>query len=146
MNNDEKIQKITACAFIHKDGKLFVARRANTKKFLPGKYELPGGHIEFGERMEEGLKREIMEEFNVDIHVGEPFYAFTYISNGNTKHTIEVVYFAKMVDQNQNIKLCLDDHSESNWISQTEVSDFFKEDDEEGEAVKRGFEVLCGEN
>ncbi|MDP3883136.1 MAG: hypothetical protein Q8Q48_03725 [Candidatus Staskawiczbacteria bacterium] len=42
-------QVITACAFIHHnfDGveKLFMPRRADTKKFLPGVYELPGGHI-----------------------------------------------------------------------------------------------------
>jgi len=43
-------QVITACAFIHHtfDGveKVFLPKRAETKKFLPGVYELPGGHIE----------------------------------------------------------------------------------------------------
>ncbi len=46
-------QVITACAFIHHlfDGieKVFLPRRAETKKFLPGVLELPGGHIDFGE-------------------------------------------------------------------------------------------------
>lgn len=40
-------QAITACAFIHTnvDGieKVFLPKRADTKKFLPGVYELPGG-------------------------------------------------------------------------------------------------------
>ncbi len=56
-------QVITACAAIHHsfDGvvKIFVPKRAETKKFLPGVYELPGGHIDFGENIVEGLKREI---------------------------------------------------------------------------------------
>ena len=42
-------QVITACAFIHQkcDGveKLFWTKRADSKKFLPGVYELPGGHV-----------------------------------------------------------------------------------------------------
>ncbi len=63
-------QAITACAFIHQqfDGieKLFWAKRADTKKFLPGVYELPGGHIDFGEDIVEGLRREIKEEFGLD--------------------------------------------------------------------------------
>jgi ADP-ribose pyrophosphatase YjhB (NUDIX family) len=58
-------QVITACAFIHQqfDGveKVFLPRRALTKKFLPGVFELPGGHIDFGEDIVVGLKREIME-------------------------------------------------------------------------------------
>lgn len=52
-------QVITACAFIHQqfDGveKLFWPKRADTKKFLPGVYELPGGHIDFGEDLIPGL-------------------------------------------------------------------------------------------
>ena len=73
-------QVITACAFIHHnfDGveKVFLPKRADTKKFLPGVYELPGGHIDFGEELVEGLKREIEEEFDIQINVGDPFYAF----------------------------------------------------------------------
>ena len=146
MAETKKIQRITACAFIHKDGKLFVARRADTKKFLPGKYELPGGHIEFGETIEEGLKREIKEEFRSDVHIGEPFNVFTYTRDNDTVHSIEVDYFVTLADPNQNIKLNPEEHSEFQWISQAEILIFFEEDDEEGRAIKKGFEVLHGKN
>ena len=35
------------------------------------KYVVPGGHIEIGETIEETLKREVKEETNLDIEVGE---------------------------------------------------------------------------
>lgn len=137
-----KTQKITACAFIHKDGKLLAPRRANTKKIFPGKYELPGGHVEFGETMIEGLKREIREEFNLEINIGEPFYVFTYTSKNDTEHTIEVDYLATLVNPDQEIKLRPEDHSEFHWISEDEVVSFYTDDDEERKAVIRGFEIL----
>lgn len=75
-------QVITACAFIHHqiDGvqKVFLAKRAATKKFLPDVFELPGGHIDFGEDVTAGLAREVAEEFDMTISVGDPFFVFTY--------------------------------------------------------------------
>lgn len=36
-----------------------------------GKYSLPGGGVEMGEDIEEGLKREVLEEIGIDIEIGE---------------------------------------------------------------------------
>lgn len=33
-----------------------------------GKYVIPGGHVELGERIEDALKREIKEETGLDIY------------------------------------------------------------------------------
>src|SRR5688572_33397724 len=77
-------QVIVACAFIHHDfdgiTKVYLPQRAATKKFFPGVYELPGGHIDFGEDIIAGLKREIREELHKEITVGDPFHAFTYMN------------------------------------------------------------------
>jgi 8-oxo-dGTP diphosphatase len=137
-------QKITACAFLHKDGKLFIAKRADTKQFLPGKYELPGGHIEFGEAMEQGLQREFEEEFEVKVTVGEPFHVFTYNreKDGVALHVVEVVYFVELADEQQEIKLHPEDHSEYQWISASEVNTYLNPDDEETKAVRKGFKLL----
>lgn len=133
-------QKITACAFLHNHGRLFVAKRADTKKFLPGKYELPGGNIEFGEDIESGLKREFQEEFGVDILVGDPFFVFTYVHGD--EHVIEVDYFATLVDPDAVIALNPEDHSESRWVTKAELDEFWNKEDAEYKATQKGFEVL----
>ena len=140
-------QGITAVAFLHHKGKLLVAKRAATLEFLPGIYELPGGHIEFGESMEEGLAREIKEEFGIDILVGDPFYVFTYTDDDKTKHIIEVVYFALMKDLGQKIHLNSNEHSEYQWIRKIEVEKILmKQNAREGKAALRGFKTLEGKN
>ncbi|GEM_PF-3595604 len=35
------IQKITAVVFLYQDNKVLIAKRADSKKFLPGGWELP---------------------------------------------------------------------------------------------------------
>ncbi len=136
------VQKITACAFLYQSDTVCIAKRADTKTFLPWKYELPWGHIEFWETLEEGLQREMFEEFGVSIIVEEPFHAFTYIRDNNTVHSIEVDYFVRFENSQQVIKLNSEDHLEYRWIDAWEVKNFFNEDDEEYKAIMKWFEFL----
>ncbi|MGD0707548.1 MAG: A/G-specific adenine glycosylase [Anaerolineaceae bacterium] len=57
-------------AVIHRDGKVLIARRP-AKGLLGGMWEFPGGKVEAGESLENGLKREINEELLAEIKVGE---------------------------------------------------------------------------
>jgi len=147
-------QVITACALIHKDFdgviKIFLPKRADTKKFLPGVYEIPGGHIDFGEDIIEGLKREIGEEFTMDITVGDPFASFTYTNDVKGSHSIEVVYFASFTSPLENIKLHPDDHSEYGWFAEDELEKVMTEnkrgDDPEIQALTKAFSLLKGES
>jgi 8-oxo-dGTP diphosphatase len=147
-------QVITACALIHKnfDGaeKVFLPRRADTKKFLPGVYEFPGGHIDYGEDLVEGLKREIKEEFEVDINVGEPFAAFTYTNEVKGSHSIEVIYFATFISPIEDIKIHPDDHSEFGWFAEDELDKVIdnnkRDDDPEINALKRAFHLFKGDS
>ena len=144
-------QVITACAFIHHtfDGiiKVFLPKRASTKKFLPNVYELPGGHIDFGEDLVAGLKREIHEEFAMNITIGDPFAAFTYINQIKGSHSIEVIFLAQFTDPIENITLNPDDHSEYGWFTLEEirskiVNDAKGDNDEEIKAMIKGFSLL----
>lgn len=145
-------QVITACACIHHqiDGKekIFLARRAPTKKFLPGVFELPGGHIDFGEDIVTGLTREVREEFNMNLKVGDPFYVFTYTNTIKGSHSIEVIYFASFLQSLQDIRLNPQDHSEYRWIAEDEIhtiiTDGKQADDEEMKALKKAFRLLNG--
>ncbi len=154
-------QVITACAFIHRkvDGvqKVFLPKRAETKKFLPGFLELPGGHIDFDEEIVDGLVREINEEFGMGTNVGDPFAAFTYVNEVKGAHAIEVVYFAQFADPVDQITLNPEDHSEFDWFSEEEVianrDQLVAQDqvgheyseDPEYQTILRGFQILGGE-
>ncbi len=147
-------QVITACAFIHREikgvQKVFMAKRADTKKFLPGVYELPGGHIDFGETAEDGLVREINEEFGIDVHLGDPFAVFTYANEIKGSHSIEVIYFAQLVNPDVIIQPNPEDHSTCDWFSEEELPQTFVSEkdieDDEVKAIYKGFALLAGDS
>jgi len=64
-------------AVIVRDGKIMCAQRGNTKA-MPGKWEFPGGKIEEGETPKEALKREIQEEMQCTVEVGEAIETTVY--------------------------------------------------------------------
>lgn len=145
-------QVITACALVHKKinskEKVFLAKRASTKKFLPSVYEIPGGHIDFGESVVDGLKREFYEEFGVQISVGDPFACFTYINHVKQSHSIEVVYFAKFINETE-LRLDPENHSSFAWVSLDDVEQVYSsqkgKDDDEFIVVRKGLALLNGQ-
>jgi len=147
-------QVMTACAFIHHefDGleKVFLPKRADTKKFLPSVYELPGGHIDFGEEPVTGLKREIDEELGMKVEVGDPFFVFTYTNEIKRSHSIEVIYFAKFIGEFDKLTLNTEDHSEYGWFTENELGNATTAgkglDDVEFVAMQKGFALLRGES
>lgn len=145
-------QVMTACALIHRksDGvvKVFLPKRAKTKRFLPGIYELPGGHIDFGEDIVDGLKREIEEELGVSIKVGAPFVVREYTNEVKGSQSIEAIYFATLLDPPESIKLHPEDHSDYGWFAKDDlhktVGDWGAPDDPEFLAVYEAFRLLEG--
>ena len=72
-------------------------------EFIRGNYytKFPGGGLEFGEGLREGLKREFKEEMNLDVEIGKHIYTtdFFQMSAFNPDHQIiSVYYFAKPLE------------------------------------------------
>lgn len=82
---EDGVQKIVASAVIARDDTFFLARRCQGD-FLPGLVELPGGTLEEGEKIFDGLHREILEETGLKItKVVSYIGSFDYLSTSNFK-------------------------------------------------------------
>jgi 8-oxo-dGTP diphosphatase len=66
-NSDVKSITVTA-AVLEKDGRVLIARRKRGDR-QANKWEFPGGKIEAGETPEICLRRELKEEFGIDVAV-----------------------------------------------------------------------------
>ncbi len=138
------MQKITVCGVAYKveDGetRIFLAKRSNNKKFLPGKFELIGGHVEVSDKsLEEALKREFKEELHSDIIVEEMADGFLYFNESKASQSVEVIYLVKFLDESQ-IKISSQDHSTFVWVNESELDILITDkNDLEYLAIKRVF-------
>lgn len=138
----EHLTNIVVCGIIVRDGKVLIARRAKTKQTFPDRFELLGGHLDPGEQPVQALEREILEELEVKVHVGQLVDAFTYESEGVLK--VELCYLCTL-DPEVEPTLHPEDHGESRWIGPGEI-DLFEKEDEETAALRKAFKILEGEN
>lgn len=72
-------------------------------EYIRGSYytKFPGGGLEFGEGTRDCLKREFMEEMNLNVQVGEHIYTTDYfqMSAFNPEHQIiSIYYFAQALE------------------------------------------------
>lgn len=74
-------QRTAVRAIIRKDGKTLLLRRANGRPTILGKYELPGGKLEYGEQPEDALARNLLEETDLTIQTAQLFDVLTYIDH-----------------------------------------------------------------
>jgi 8-oxo-dGTP diphosphatase len=65
--NNNKLQVVGAVLI--KNHKILLPKRSANLKKMPNKYEFPGGKVEKGESLKEGLKRELKEELSIDVNV-----------------------------------------------------------------------------
>lgn len=60
-------------AFIVHDGAVLLVRKSADDPDQAGKWEVPGGRMEFGEDVDAHIRREVREEVGLEITPGQPF-------------------------------------------------------------------------
>lgn len=105
--------KKVVAAVIVRDGQLFATQRGygNYKDW----WEFPGGKIEPGETPQEALRREIREELDTIVSVGELLYTVEY--DYPEFHLSMQCYLCTIVSG----ELTLLEHEASRWLSKDEL-------------------------
>lgn len=82
---------------VNERGELFFARRGPLAKNERGLWEFPGGAVEFGERMADALKREMREEYGIEIETGELLDVCDHILPEEGQHWVSPSFICRIV-------------------------------------------------
>jgi ADP-ribose pyrophosphatase YjhB (NUDIX family) len=78
----EKKFKIKCRGIIFYEGKLLLVKHPGDKV----NYALPGGKLEYGEKILDALKREMHEEFGIEVEIGRLLYINNYIEEDGVNY------------------------------------------------------------
>lgn len=110
--------QIVIAAVIEKDGRILIARRKQGKCHT-GNWEFPGGTLEEGETYEECLKRELKEELDITVEVGNLFCSCTHSYTHDW--TIRLITYRTYVISGV---YRLNDHEEIRWVKPEDLKNY----------------------
>ncbi len=120
------LQRVAAKAVIvNGEGKVLIVREADTydEGTKIGRYGLPGGRVEPGEKFFDGLKREVAEETGLEVEPLKPLYVGEWFPTikGVPNHITAIFYICKALSTNVRLS---EEHDHYEWIDPEQHTDF----------------------
>ncbi|MDD3532336.1 MAG: NUDIX hydrolase [Candidatus Shapirobacteria bacterium] len=103
-----------AIIFNTKLKKFLVLKKSDLEDINPNTFDMPGGRIRFGEKLEEAVVREAKEETGLDVEVGQVFNAWTFAKENKGFQLTGVDFFC--TTKQEKVELS-EEHSNFEWIS-----------------------------
>lgn len=82
---------------VDENERLFLAKRGPGVRNEAGKWEFPGGGLEYGEKLEDAVVREMREEYGIEVEILLLLNVYNHILPAEHQHWVAVVYLCRLV-------------------------------------------------
>jgi 8-oxo-dGTP diphosphatase len=124
-------------AVIIREDRVLLVRRATEP--LKGEWSVPGGVLELGEKLRDGIRREVLEETGLEVEPGDVLDVFDSIfrdEQGRTQyHYVLIDYLCRLLLGEAKAGI---DVSEVRWVQEVELAAMGLRDSIE-QVVRKGF-------
>ena len=114
----DKYQLIVTAAVIEDDGKFLITQRPQDKH-NGGRWEFPGGKVNFGEDLRTCLEREINEELGILIKAKKPFEYSSHVYQ-ETRHVVLLGFHCEYISGEIQKK----DIADYKWVLPQEMTNY----------------------
>jgi FAD synthetase len=109
-------QLLVVLGVVVKNRRLLLLKRVDPRPAFNGMWELPGGGVEYGEGIEQALKREVFEEAGFRIEVKEQLAGIPTIVRAKQKFQIFPIAFVVKPTSGQ-LKMSSNESSDARWCT-----------------------------
>lgn len=106
-----KTQQCVSTIILNKNQEVLFCKRSMEEDFMPGVWDIPGGGLEEGEDLIQGLKREVSEECGMEVEIGDEISKSSYIMHDIQR--IETTYLASAITTDVKLN---NEHTEFRWV------------------------------
>lgn len=82
----------TKALIINDQNQILIVYKSDKDDVNPNDYDIPGGRLEFWEKVEDGIKREVREELWIDVEIGKPSRVRGFVKND--MHLVGITFLA----------------------------------------------------
>ena len=113
---DKKFGVAAKAIIRNKEGKYLVLFKSEDEDINPNEIDIPGGRIEFGEDVQDCLKREVTEEVGLEINIGHPLRVWGFVKND--LHLIGITFIADLIGGDISLS---GEHDTYRWMTKEEI-------------------------
>lgn len=109
---------VSVGAFIlNNKGELLLLKRSQNSKNEKGKWEAPGGAVEFWEKRTDAIKREVKEELDIEIEIVDVLEVIDEMLPQDKQHWLATSYLVKIKGKQKPRIVESHKHDDMNWFS-----------------------------
>ena len=90
MEQKQRTPVLTVDAIIETEGGIILIKRKNP----PSGWAIPGGFVDYGESLEDAVRREAKEETRLDIKLIRQFHTYSDPKRDQRHHTVSTIFIA----------------------------------------------------
>jgi mutator protein MutT len=79
-------------ALVNAEGKVFLSQRGPNAQNERGKWECPGGALEFGHTFEDTIIREMQEEYGISVAIVDSLAPFNHLIPNEKQHWVGIAF------------------------------------------------------
>lgn len=112
-------QRTAIRALVRKNDQTLLLRRANGRESILGKFELPGGKIEYGEQPEDALKRYLTKDVGLSLQSVQLFDVVTYVDHDN--RDVQYVFVIYLVNVGSSTITLSENYDKAVWQTKSKI-------------------------
>jgi len=113
---DKKFGVAVKVIIKNKEGKYLVLFKSENEDINPNEIDIPGGRVEFGEDVQDSLKREVFEEVGLEIEILHPSRVWGFVKDD--LHLIGITFTADLIGGEISLS---GEHDAYRWITKEEI-------------------------